>query len=369
MGSNDDLARLLPQPPPPRPGRREAAIAAAMERFDGTSLAGAPPSRTRPRRMAWWRIPSAQMGAFASVLLIAAISATLALHTPGGGLAPPSDQPARVPPLLPGTAPAEPGAGARPKALASAKPMVPAPAPLVRAPSSRSEVAMVDRGAADAARNEAAPAPAMMAPPPGPVPLPPPPVAPSAPSAALVAAEPAAPYARVAKGAAPRVEIAEKGEGAAVNDIVVTGSLISPGRRTSLRGDWNACTLDDPRRDLRKCKSLISRATNKAAGSLSEGLTLGWQGDWAAAVEAFTKAIAVKPRSGFAYLNRGLAYRHSGDLDRAAADLDLAVRYDGDARSYYTRALLKRERGDERGAQIDAARAVELDPDYGDVSN
>lgn len=369
MGSDDDLARLLPQPPPPRPSRREAAIAAAMERFDETSLAAAPPSRTPPRRRGWWRLPSAQTGAFASVLLIAAISVTLALHIPDGGLAPSSDQPAGVPPLVPGTAPAEPGAGARPKALASAEPMVPAPTPLVRAPSSRSAVAMVDRGAADAARNEAAPPPAMMAPPPGAVPLPPPPAALSAGSAALVAAEPAAPYARVAKGAAPRVEIAEQGEGASVNDIVVTGSLISRGPRTSQRGDWNACTLDDPRRDLRKCKSSIGRATNKAAVSLAEGLKFGWQGDWAAAVEAFTKAIAAKPRSGFAYLNRGLAYRHSGDLDRAAADLDLAVRYDGDARSYYTRALLKRERGDDRGAQIDAARAMKLDPDYGDVSN
>ncbi|MEG3177658.1 hypothetical protein U1872_15565 [Sphingomonas sp. RB3P16] len=225
---------------------------------------------------------------------------------------------------------------------------------------------MVDRGAADASRKEAAPAPAMIAPPPTPVPLSP---AASAPPAAVVAAEPAAQYARVAKRAAPRVEIAEKGEDASVNDIVVTGSRVSRGRRTTERGDWNACTLDDPRRDLRKCKSAIGRATNTAAVSLSEGLTLGWQGDWAAAVEAFTQAIAAKPRSGFAYLNRGLAYRHSGDLDRAAADLDLAVRYDGDARSYYTRALLKRERGDERGAQIDTARAVELDPGYGDVSN
>lgn len=367
MGSDDDLAGLLPEPPPPRPSRREAAIAAAMERFDGTASVSSTPDRTRPRRSPWWTIPSAQTAAFASVLLIAAISVTLTLHMSGGGLAPPSAQPTNV--VRPQErAPAKPDASDRPDAVASVAPPGSAPAAVIPVPSSPSQGATRDRGVAAAPLEPLVPARAVLAPPPAPAPAPPPPAAP-APPAALIAVEPAAPYARAARSAAPRVEIAEKGEDPSGNDVVVTGSRVSRGRRINQRGNWNACTVDDPRKDLRDCKSSISRATNKAAASLSEGLTLGWRGDWTAAAEAFTQAIATKPRSGFAYLNRGLAYRHAGDLDRAADDLDLAVRYDGDARSYYNRALLKRERGDERGAQIDVARAVELDPGYGAVSN
>ena len=49
----------------------------------------------------------------------------------------------------------------------------------------------------------------------------------------------------------------------------------------------------------------------------------------------------------------------------AAADLDLAVRHAPHAaRGYYYRSLLRRQQGDIRGAEADAARAVERDPRY-----
>ena len=71
MATDNDLAALLPDPPPPRPARREAAIAEAMRRFDGEE-----PSRSetaRPKSApTWWRQPP--LAALASIALVVTIS-------------------------------------------------------------------------------------------------------------------------------------------------------------------------------------------------------------------------------------------------------------------------------------------------------
>lgn len=159
----------------------------------------------------------------------------------------------------------------------------------------------------------------------------------------------------------------------AVGDIVVTAARVS--RRSNAaaqRGDWNACTVEDPERSLRGCKDLVRIGAKGVAGEaathLADGVTHAWQGDANAAVTAFGAAVALQPKLAFAYLNRALAERRLGDLDRAAADLDLAIRYaPSAARGYYYRALVRRQRGDTRRAARDEDRAVTLDPDYGDL--
>lgn len=316
---------------------------------------------------AWAAIPSAQIGTFASILLISTISVTLALRTPGGPAGAPAAitaEPRATPLAKPEAAQgsATPTCGIdcardRPNLTASAAPTIPAPSAVTApAPAPPAYAPAADRDAA------ALPPPAMMAPA-APAPAtPPPPVAPLAP-AALAAAEPVpGPAARTVKESSSRFAMADRDYDGGANDIVVTGSRVTRMRRAT-RGDWNACTVDDPAKTLRKCKHWIGRDGTGAATQISAGLTMAWRGDWVGATEAFTQAIAIKPHTGFAYLNRGLAYQRIGDLERAAADLDLAVKYDGDARSYYNRAAIRRE----RGAQADAAQAVALDPRYSAV--
>lgn len=160
----------------------------------------------------------------------------------------------------------------------------------------------------------------------------------------------AAPPAKAAPAAlAARNAVADT----AREEIVVTGSRLS---RAPTQGDWNACTVDDPARSLRGC-----------GAALSDGLAKAWRGDWDAAIAAFDATIAREPKLGAAYLNRGLAYRRSGDTARALADLDLAVRYAPSARSYYNRASVRRASGNIRGARADEARALDRDPDYAAV--
>jgi tetratricopeptide (TPR) repeat protein len=151
----------------------------------------------------------------------------------------------------------------------------------------------------------------------------------------------------------------------AVSNIVVTGTRVAAARR----GDWNACTVDDPGRSLAECRKRLSRAAKgEASAHLAEGLGHAWGGETVEAIAAFDRAIASAPTSAFAYLNRGLARRRSGDLARALADLDRAVKYaPGEARNYYSRSLVLRQQGATTRARRDEERAVELDPAYAGV--
>jgi tetratricopeptide (TPR) repeat protein len=135
------------------------------------------------------------------------------------------------------------------------------------------------------------------------------------------------------------------------------------------RGDWNACTIDDPARSLRNCRRAIDAnaggAKGEAAAALGQGLTRAWQGEWRPAIAAFDRAIARHSGNPLAWLNRGLAHRRSGNPARARADLDEAIRLaPRAARGWYARSLLRRDQGDAEGARQDAARAVQLNSRY-----
>ncbi len=78
MPIEDDLSVSLPKPPPPNPARREAAIDAALRRFDGTEEGPADLPRTPPPL--WWtRLRQPQFGMALSVVIVAAIGLPAAL--------------------------------------------------------------------------------------------------------------------------------------------------------------------------------------------------------------------------------------------------------------------------------------------------
>ena len=329
----DDIARQLPDPPPPRPAARTATIAAALAKFDGAEA----PAKAAPTLAPRWQISRGPAAAFASVVVVALIGIPLAFLKPNDRVAGPPEQvrfeaqPAPMrdrPPVEAAPPPAELASFEAQSKRRLATP----PAPVV----------------ADTAAVVPPPAPIVSAPVPEPMaaPPPPPPPAPAPPAPSSFASAPRAKAAPAALAA--RVAMAEN----AGEDIVVTGSHI----RVAPRGDWNACTVDDPAQSLRGC-----------GAALSGGLAKAWQGDGEAAIAAFDGAIAREPKLGAAYLNRGLAHWRSGNLARATADLDLAVRYAPSARSYYNRARVRRANGNIRGAQADEARALERDPDYAAV--
>src|SRR3954469_24133554 len=77
MGPDDDIAASLPRPPPPRAARREAAIARALERFDG---GGGRRVLEEVRAGSPWRIRFGRpyAGALAGAFLVALVALPLA---------------------------------------------------------------------------------------------------------------------------------------------------------------------------------------------------------------------------------------------------------------------------------------------------
>lgn len=368
----DDLSGLLPEPPPPRPARRDATIAAAMRRFDGIAdppAAGESSYAPKPPRKVRW----GPIGAVASVVAVALISIPIAVRMPSG----PSPQP--QPDISAEQAAntgvrtsAEPAApSSMPGAARVASPSTEMPKPSA-APARSGGAAEPDR---ELARREA-PALWLEQAPPSNTGAPPADAQAAAlPSArAPLAASPVvvtgSRVARAPLESAAPVTVVGKAEATAESrEVVVTGTARARPRAASRRGDWNACTVNDPEQSLRGCRQLVNPAAKGSAGAaathLADGLALAWQAEWQPAIDAFDQAIALKPKLAFAYLNRGLAYQHKGELTRAMADLDLAVRYaPSAARGYYNRSIVRQLRGDTRGAKADAARAADLDSRY-----
>ena len=350
MHVDDDLSAALPQAPPPNPVRRDAAIAVAMRRFDGEDAAPAP-GRTERAGTPWWSgIARPQVAALAAVTIVALVGLPVLMSgSPRLGDAPRRSATEASSPISTASSVADRPLPP-PRAVAPSTPEPPivadsAPPPVVK-PQARAE---------SVAGYAAPPPPAAIAQ----AAAPPPPPAP------VVMAEPARAPALAAKSAADA-------------DVMVTGSRIADARNAEIvvtaqrrraagpaeRGDWNACTIDDPRRSLDTCKRVIAGA-GVARSDVSDGLQSAWSGDTDAAIGAFSRAITASPRLAIAYLNRGLAYERDSDLDRALADLNLAVRYAPNAaRGYYLRSVLLRRRGDTRRAEVDENRAIDLDPDY-----
>lgn len=378
----DDLSALLPDPPPPRPARREAAIEQALRRFDagGRPVSPAPVAPRPARRFEGWGRP--QIAALASVALVVLVSVPiwwsrdqLAPDTPAA-VAPPPSAATPAPAVPPGAsvpsvapAPAEP-AGADAPAVPVVAPAAPATLsePAAAADATAALEASLNRlpqftpaqTPADArVRGEAARQAAAQPPPAPPPPPPPPPPA-----------------------AAKRAGADDSAEGIVVtgtriarpdfesNSPVVTGDEGFLQSSSSAAGDNNACTLLDPGRDLAACRVYADPAARGDAGragaQLADGLTFAWRGDLDRAIDAFDRAIRAAPDLSIAYLNRGLAWQAKGDLRRARADLDRAVARDPrSARAYYHRSQLHRARGDTARAEADARRAAELDRDSG----
>lgn len=358
MTGDNDLKALLPDPPPPAPKRRDAAIDVALARFDGVS----PPADrdgkpVHPSRWVLLRRP--QAGLLATAALVAAISLPFIWTRPDLPQSAADEQPSlriddtRSAPKL--------DVAAAPQADFAVAPLS-APAK----PSDKNDSPSPGESAAPPAKRMEL---AQAAPPPPPPPPAPPPPAMQANVRGDIVVQGRAVARPVADTPVAVSAISSEKAADSAGSIVVTGARIA---KSVTPGDWNACTLNDPRQDLSRCRKQVrsgsKNARTQAEASLAEGLEHGWAGDAGEAITAFDRAIGVAPQLSVAWLNRGLAHDRRGNLDQAIADLDQAVRYaPRAARGYYQRSLLLRKSGKIARARADEKRAVELDPRYADV--
>lgn len=312
---DDDLARQLPDPPPPRPAARRAALDAAMARFDGVE---APTQSTLPPpARAGWRLRPGPVGALASIALVALVGIPMALDH--------RDVPSEV-------ARQRPKSDARPERIAADR-TTPAPPSAVNAEATPTPAAPVRR-ATERQEEAVPPPPSVPAPVSAPVSAPAPAPVPEA------VVEPAPPPPPPPAPAAPMSAPAQ------AQDVVVTGSRVA--RRTGVG---------------RYTERASSIAADPADTALRTGLAALEAGDSTAAIGALDRAVALRPDLAGAYLNRALAYRQRGDLARAEKDMDRAIRLDRSARAYRLRSDIRAARGDAKGAQKDRERAERLEGD------
>lgn len=370
MNDDDDIRIALPDPPPPSPKRREASIAAAMARFDGAEAAPrasiAPPARSN----GWWakiRRP------YAGPVVAAALIATITL--PFAWVAYDQRGSAGREQVAPDAKDAEPVVAQAAPQISSENPTSAQiavegdPASAADRTPRPGETGSASAKQMDLAQADIAPPTILPAPP-----SPPPPAAPPPPATKVGEPRPLVVQGRAAR---PPVQDTPAAISAIASEatspdrdrsIMVTGARRAPGK-AARRGDWNACTVNDPAPAPAKCKKLANQAAKAvrepAGDQLSEGLKQAWAGNIDGAIRAFDQAIAIAPGLSAAYLNRGLAYARRGDDERAIADLDRAVQYaPRSARAYYNRSVLLRNGGDDKRAAADEKRAIDLDPQY-----
>jgi lipoprotein NlpI len=108
------------------------------------------------------------------------------------------------------------------------------------------------------------------------------------------------------------------------------------------------------------------RAPAPDASALTEsGLAALKSGDTTAAIQAYDKAIALKPDFARAYRLRGDAHKNTGDYDAAIRDYDRAIKLNLENAGIYTdRAFAHQGKGDYDLAIQDFDRALTLNPDH-----
>ena len=108
----------------------------------------------------------------------------------------------------------------------------------------------------------------------------------------------------------------------------------------------------------------------QARAWFSVGYLYDEEDNWEAAINAYDKAIRLKPTYAAAYNNQGIAKDVLGQHEAALADYDEAIRLDPDyAAAYNNRGVAKNDLGQHEAALVDFDEALRLNPDMVEAHN
>jgi len=149
--------------------------------------------------------------------------------------------------------------------------------------------------------------------------------------------------------------------------------------RTTLQLNPNSCLVQDSLGVALEQKGKLDEAIeafNKAILIkpdyaflyMNRGSAKGTKGDSDGAIADWTRAIELKPDFEEAYNNRGIAKGVRGDLDGAIADFSKTIELNpNDAEAHSNRGDMRKAKGDVEGAIADWSKAIELKPDFADA--
>jgi len=108
-------------------------------------------------------------------------------------------------------------------------------------------------------------------------------------------------------------------------------------------------------------------AQNSAEDLYDSARDMLQRSDYAAAVDAFSRAIGIDPNLVLAYVGRATAYMYEGNLQAALQDYNQALQLDPNmAEALYNRGVLLAQTGDAQGAIRDLQRAADAFRQRGD---
>ncbi len=116
------------------------------------------------------------------------------------------------------------------------------------------------------------------------------------------------------------------------------------------------------------CSAIIKARRDKgeklAEAFNNRGIAYRSQGELNKAIADYNVAIKLYSKSAFAFNNRGVAYDHKGDYDRAIADFDQALKLQPFALAYFNRGNAHLAKAKFDHAIDDYNQAIRMQPDF-----
>ena len=128
---------------------------------------------------------------------------------------------------------------------------------------------------------------------------------------------------------------------------------------------WRQCLADTSPAAIEACSSIIASDPQNDGAFVNRGIAYRRIGDLDRAIQDYDQAIRLNPHAADAFNNRGNAFRTRDDLGRAMKDYDQAIRLDPHyAHAFNNRGIIFLELGDMNRAIADFNRAIEEEASY-----
>jgi tetratricopeptide (TPR) repeat protein len=150
--------------------------------------------------------------------------------------------------------------------------------------------------------------------------------------------------------------------GAAGLAFICLAAVVDTGAQTNT---WRQCLADTSPAAIDACTSIITLDPHNDGAFVNRGIAYRRIGDVERAIRDYDEAIRLNPRAADAFNNRGNAFRDRDELERALRDYDEAIRLDPHyAHALNNRGIIFLERGDTDRAIADFNRAIGEEASY-----
>jgi tetratricopeptide (TPR) repeat protein len=147
--------------------------------------------------------------------------------------------------------------------------------------------------------------------------------------------------------------------------ILAVSCMVAAADTGAQTNTWRQCFADTSPAAIEACTAIIFLDPRNDGAFVNRGIAHRRVGDLERAVRDYDEAIRLNPRAADAFNNRGNAFRDLDDFARAIRDYDEAIRLNpGYAQAYSNRGIISLELGDLDRAIVDFDRAIEEDPAY-----